>query len=409
MSLASVLLGLAVLADARALAHAGAPAEGAGGAVAAPSPAPRCELRGEPWLEGQVDGGPAGPGVDARRGETIEVAIVAPGRLDGAAVIFSGRPGRGRTSWTEAGCPPLSIRWRRIDPRMEHVETPPPNPGLAIYANAVVFGPSHGAWLGHDRVEYSERPLAAGDDRWRLAVRDARPDDPAQVAARDPADLDLGTARLAATLSPREGPARATPGLAEGRLDDRVFRYSVRGGDDLVGWLTAYFGVPYVFGSAGVGARSQAERFIGTDCADLIVAGLRRAGRRDLAYSSVGGLVRSLSRVAGPFEVRPGGAAEPAYSPRPGDILALGYQGAAELPRAWDHIVVLVDDRGPDGVADGALGPEDRVVDIGDGRGLKFAPLGDQGSVRVMVLRADMSAGRSARKRTRPASGEGEP
>lgn len=371
------------------------------GPAGAGSPA-RCELRGEPWLEGQVAGGAAGRSVDARLGEAIEVAIVAPGRLDGAPVLFSERAGRGRRSWTEAGCPPLAIRWTRIDPRMEHALTAPPNPGLAIYANAVVFGPSHGAWIGHDRIEYAERAIAAGDDRWRLAVRDARPEDPVQVAARDPADLDLGTARLAVVLRPEGAASVASAGLAaaaRAKEVDRVFRYSVRRGDDLVGWLTAYFGVPYVFGSAGVGARSQAERFVGTDCADLIVAGLRRAGRREQPYSSVGGLIRSLPRVAGPFDVRPGGAAVAEYRPVPGDVLALGYLDAAELPRAWDHIVVLVDDRGPEGAPDGALGPEDRVADIGDGRGLKFAPLGEQGAVRVMVLRPELSSGTAKGRR----------
>ncbi len=168
-----------------------------------------------------------------------------------------------------------------------------------------------------------------------------------------------------------------------------MFRYSVRSGDGLFGWLTSWFNVPYVFGSAGVGARSQAERRVGADCADLIVAGLRRAGRRDLAYSSVGGLVRSLQRVTGPLEVRARGDALADYAPHPGDILALDYIDIADLPRPWDHIVVLAVDRSPGGgPADGRLGPDDLVADIGDAQGLKFAPLGDQGDVRVVVLRA---------------------
>lgn len=351
------------------------------------SPAPRCELAGEPWLVGAVGAGRPARQVDTRFGEPIAVYVVAPGRLDGKRVEFSELPGE--TSWAGSGCPPLAIRWRRVEPRMEHVETPPPNPGLAIYANAIVFGPRHGAWIGYDRLEYVEHALPAGDDRWTLAVGDARPSDAALLGARDPGDHDLGTARLAATLTPSGGEPRATPGAAateRGAISDRVFRYSVRRGDDLVGWLTAYFNVPYVFGSAGVGKRSQAERFVGTDCADLIVAALRRSDRPDLGYSSVGGLVRKLHRVAEPFDVP--SAAPAGYAPVPGDILALGYLGASELPRAWDHIVVLVADRGPGGAGDGLLGSEDLVADIGDGRGLKFAPLAEQGPVRVMPLRA---------------------
>jgi hypothetical protein len=72
---------------------------------------------------------------------------------------------------------------------------------------------------------------------------------------------------------------------------------------------------------------------------------------------------------------------------RPGDFLALDYVGAVELPRPWDHIVAVVEDRGPNGAADGVLGPDDLVADSGDAAGLKFAPLREQGAVRVMVLR----------------------
>jgi hypothetical protein len=69
-------------------------------------------------------------------------------------------------------------------------------------------------------------------------------------------------------------------------------------------------------------------------------------------------------------------------------MLALDYIGAeSDLPREWDHIVVVVEDRGPGGVPDGRLGPEDLVMDSGSAEGLKQAPLGDQGLVRVAVLR----------------------
>lgn len=352
---------------------------------------PRCELRGAPTIEGAVVGATkASTAVDARRGETIEVAVVVPGRLDGRAVVFSDRPGHGRVAWADAGCPPLTIRWQRIEPTSEHVTTAPPNHGLAIYANAVVFGPQHGAWIGFDRLEYVARPEPAGDDRWTLELRDARPADPAWLTGRDAADADLGTARLAVGVQLGDGPELRSPVPADGprgEPTDRVFRYSFRRDDSLVGWMTAWFGVPYVFGSAGVGARSQAERFVGTDCADLIVAAMRRSIRPGLPYSSVGGLVRALKKIAGPLDITRAGGAVDGYAPQSGDILALGYLGAPELPRAWDHIVVLVADRGPDGAADGRLGPDDLVADIGDGRGLKFAPLGEQGDVRVAVLR----------------------
>ena len=72
---------------------------------------------------------------------------------------------------------------------------------------------------------------------------------------------------------------------------------------------------------------------------------------------------------------------------RAGDLYALDYVDFADLPRAWDHIVALVEDRGPDGKPDGKPGPEDLVMDTGNADGLKVAPLADQGEVRISVLR----------------------
>jgi hypothetical protein len=357
--------------------------------------APQCELAGTPWLVGRVAGaaGKSAREVDARRGEAIAVHVVAPGRLDGRKVIFSEAGEPGQVSWAAAGCPAPQIRWRRVEPRMQHVTTAAPNDDIAIYANAEVFGPHHGRWLGYDRIEYFETPLAAADDRWAVTVSEARASEASLVDARVAEYRELGTMRLAATVTV-DGRAHATPGAEDaprGEISGRVFRYSLRDGDGLFGWLTSYFNVPYIFGSAGVGARSQAERRVGADCADLIVAGLRRAGRRDMAYSSVGGLVNSLVKVVGPLEVRAAGSpiASSMYVPRPGDILALDYIDVAALPRPWDHVVVFAVDRGANGgPGDGQLGADDLVADIGDGQGLKFAPLRGQGDVRVMVLRA---------------------
>ncbi|MEZ4453770.1 MAG: hypothetical protein R3B09_30220 [Nannocystaceae bacterium] len=360
------------------------------GEAAARTTSPRCELHGAPTLVARVRGvdGRASVRVDATLGETVDVFLRAPGRLDGRAVTFADDGEAGHVSWTEAGCPAATLRWRRIEPRMEHVDTAPPNPGISIYANAVVFGPHHGQWIGHDAIEYVEAPIAAGDDRWTIAVTEATPSDAALAAARPPEARGRGVMRLSASLQVGDEAPRQTPGIGPRGVGDDVLRYTFRGGDDLFGWLTTFFNVPYVFGSAGVGARAQAERYVGADCADLIVAALRRAGRREQGYTSVAGLIRALRAQSEPIEIR-AGAPAPAvdYAPRPGDVLAIDYLNAAELPRPWDHVVVFAVDRGPGGVADGRLGPEDQVADIGDQRGLKFAPLGDQGAVRVLPLR----------------------
>jgi hypothetical protein len=87
------------------------------------------------------------------------VFVVAPGFLDGRAVQFSEAPGRRHVSWRAAGCGPMTVAWRRIEPRMLHTTTRGPDPKTKLYANAVLFGPHHGKWIGFDRIEYFETPI----------------------------------------------------------------------------------------------------------------------------------------------------------------------------------------------------------------------------------------------------------
>lgn len=332
--------------------------------------APVCKVRGAPWLEGRLSGKPT-RAVDAKRGDAIEVFVVANGTRDGRRVVFSDDRRRGHTAW--AACD-ARVEWRKVEPRPQHVTTPAPNASVPVYANAVVLGPDHGKWIGFDRLEYFETPIAG--DATTLVVRDALPSAGASLPSSPRAEpwVGLGVMHLAATLQLGDA-TLATAGAddaPDGTLSARVFRYSFRAGDDFLGWLTSYFNVPYLFGSAGKGARAQAERYVGADCADVLVAALRRTGSK-LDYTSVGDLVDALPHVAGAV--------------RPGDLYALDYVGYSDLPRSWDHIVALVEDRGPDGKPDGKPGPEDLVIDTGNADGLKVAPLADQGDVRIAVLR----------------------
>jgi len=354
--------------------------------------AAECRLDGGAWIVGQAGSGALARAVDAKLGETVTAYVVASGTLDGRKVLFSDAPDRRYTRWADSGCGGATVSWRRVEPTMEHTRTPSPNPRYATYSNAVLFGPRHGEWIGYDTIEYFETPLDGAG--FALRVTDARPSN---------ASLDdhggLGAMRLAAAVAP-SGNRRAarTPGAADldgPGISDRVFRYSFRRGDDFLGWLTSYFNVPYLFGSAGHREKAQAERYIGADCADVLVAALRRAGRRDLDYSSVAELARVGKKVAGPVLVDGTEGAPPPASRlrwgadvRAGDLLIIDYVGWDGTPRAWDHILVAVEDRGPNGAAaDGFLGPEDVVADSGDATGLLFQPLGRQGKVQLLVVR----------------------
>jgi hypothetical protein len=359
--------------------------------------APTCSLVGPAFLEGRVVGsGQLGRVVEARRGDKLEVFVAAPGRHQGQRVVFGDSGARDRVPFSRCGG--VEVAWRRVEPRMQHTSTAAPNDSISVYANAVVFGPHHGQWIGFDRLEYFETPIEDAQAT-RLELASAAPTTPPETARGEPWST-LGTMRLAATVSLGAEHA-STPGAEDapaGQISDRVFRYSLRADDSFLGWLSSFFNVPYLFGSAGKGPKSQAERYIGADCADVLVAALRRTGRRDLEYSSVQDMARTMTRVSGPALVgdkdKPISSLRVGKDVQPGDFLALDYVNATELPRAFDHIVAFVEDRGPGGPADGLLGPEDLVADSGDASGLKLEALSRQGLVRITVLRPPPPRGR---------------
>jgi hypothetical protein len=321
-----------------------------------------CKLIGKPWLSASK--------VDVVQGTPIEIRLNGEVQVNGRTRTLSG------IEWRVCEA---EVSWRRIEPQMEHVDTPPPNRDIACYANAVVFGPDHGSWIGYDKIEYFETEIENSGPT--LTVHDARPSDDDLAEKRPPEQRGLGVMHVAATVN----------GVSTAQL-----RYTYRSGDGFLGWLTSFYNVPYLFGSAGKGVKNQAEQYIGADCADILVAALRRAGWKKLEYSSVADLVDALHPVGKPAIVKPcqAGVCEATTlrwgkDVRTGDMLALDYIGAdSDLPRAWDHMVVAIEDRGPAGSpGDGVLGPEDIVMDSGSSEGLKQAPLGDQGLVRVAVLR----------------------
>jgi len=354
-------------------------------------------MTGTPFLEGRVGDKVAARTVDAKLGEVLEVFVAVPGTLGGKATVFGDSGARGRVSFGDAGCGVPSVSWQRVEPLMEHVNTPSPNRDVKVYANAVVFGPKHGTWIGFDKLEYSATPIDHQGPS--LRTKTAQPSPHLGIVDRGWRN-PLGVMRLSATVEWLGG-VKKTAGISDihdGQISPTVFRYTFRSGDDFAGWLTSFFNVPYLFGSAGQGVRGQAERYIGADCADVLVAALRRAGVK-IDYSSVAEMVGKVPRVAGPVELAacdpddiPEGGCVPTTlhwgrDLKAGDLLALDYIDSAELPRPWDHIVAVLEDRGPSGTPDGVLGPEDLVVDSGDGQGLKLENLGHQGHVRIAVLR----------------------
>src|SRR5687768_915886 len=98
--------------------------------------------------------------VQARVGETIELAVVLVDQGRVLSDVPRVRLGRGPARLPDGPLPAgTEIGWIRIEPRMQHVTFPPPNPHIPQFSNAVLTGPRHGRWLGYDRLEYDAHPV----------------------------------------------------------------------------------------------------------------------------------------------------------------------------------------------------------------------------------------------------------
>lgn len=322
----------------------------------------------------------------ARLGEMVEVGIA----------LREGRRARPLP-------PGARVQWLRVVPRLLHSEVAPPNPGDPTFSNSVLTGPRHGRWLGYDTLEYDTIPLVTGPlvtlgattvelTGMPLAERSGVASAPTRVGE---AAHGAGSVWLAAEVTLPDGRVlRSADGASVDRfgLSPTVLRVSFRTGDDFLGWMSTYFDVPYVFGSTA----RQSNRYVGIDCADVLVGALRSESGRDHRYTSVrgiGALADEVSDVyfldrAGQVVDAEGRAAELRWGRdvRPGDLLAIDYAGDPNnmLPRAWDHIGTLVSDA--EGPGRGHLDGQDILRHMGR-RGLTDQPLTAQGRIRLRIWR----------------------
>jgi hypothetical protein len=340
-----------------------------------------------------VDGAFSASAVQARVGEhvALTVAVIDDDGLHAEGVVR----GLGRRPTRPVAALPAgsSVRWLRVEPLLAHTHTPSPNPGIGSFSNAVLTGPRHGRWLGYDTLEYDTQPLAPSEsiaiDGASVTLSAAHPTD----RARD-THGGAGSIWLAAIVTLPDGRVLATP---DGASVDRygltrdVMRVSFRTGDDYLGWLSTYFNVPNLFGSSGTARDHQTDRYVGADCADVLVGG-RRAMGVDVAYASVPGIDHFASPRTEAFEQVEGrmvvdGAPRAlrwGVDVEPGDLVTIGYENPGDdalLPRAWDHIGTLVRDDG-DGFLDGG----DLLRHMST-EGLDDEPLSAHGHVRLRVYR----------------------
>jgi hypothetical protein len=143
---------------------------------------------------------------------------------------------------------------------------------------------------------------------------------------------------------PSPGP-EARRGRGSGGLTDTVMRVSIRRDDTYLGFLTEMYGQPYIWASAGTSDRThQSEHLEGSDCADFVVYGQRRLGRK-FPYVYTGALPQHASLLAAGTRGDDGIYRDKAGNPLP-------FTGVGDLILFPRHVGVLTVDRGTIGVLD---------------------------------------------------------
>lgn len=186
-----------------------------------------------------------------------------------------------------------------LDLTVFRLEADPPDGG--IYDNT---GTLEHRWLGAARESHPEKwhwcaiDLVETDTGWGSGWEHA-------VDATGTTTTDyggLGTMRFVVHVAQgkREIWSRGREHADKAGLRPGVPTIRVRRDDTAVGYMTELINVPYVYGSSSPGhaiADHQTERAVGADCADLIVYGWRRAGRK-VSYTYSQGLKKYTRRMA---------------------------------------------------------------------------------------------------------------
>jgi hypothetical protein len=223
-----------------------------------------------------------------------------------------------------AHAPRFSIAWNRIEP------------AAANYSN------TDGGTFHFAEIDY--QPTAIDDAHETVLVADVRP------TLTPDHGHGVGTMRFQAVVTQGDHTvtspgSEARRGRGSGGLTDAVLRVAIRRDDTYLGYLTEMYGQPYIWASAGMSdATHEAERLEGSDCADFIVYGARRSGKK-LAYTWTGGLPEITKLLAsgtrGDDGIYRDAKGTPLPFPKVGDLIL--------FPR---HVGAIVEDRGTIGVLD---------------------------------------------------------
>ncbi len=269
--------------------------------------------------------------------------------------------------------PGATVRWFQIVPNVDK-----------RYHNAGwPWDPDAYRWLGWAKIEYRVSEITPWRNKTVVTVFDGQ-----RAVTRWPYGpgpkywhRDQGSFWFQAEIS-RQGRVLArSAGIGDNDkrgLSPRVLRVTVRRGPGLIGFVSGFFNVPAVFGATPY----QSRNYIGLDCAEVIMAAYRQLRGRRLRRDYNVQMLTRLFPVISRFDLeagRPDRRVAWGRDVRPGDLIAVRYQGA----RFFQHVGLLATDRN----RNGRLDPDDLVLHLGPDP-LAFSPLSDGAfDGTVLILR----------------------
>jgi len=238
-------------------------------------------------------------------------------------------------SWEEGD---VKINWYKIESR------------FSSYNNV------GGKYFRWDTPSYLETLVKEGDE-WEIKA-DGHP-----TNLLSDVNNGLGTMRYKAEFIYKDFKI-STPGKESSDIQgikNNVHRVSFRKDNNFLGWLTSFFNVPYVYGSAG----RQIDAYVGADCADFVVGAYKKASGRDVPYTYAAGLTNFADRIIKQEEIFTDG--KNFY--KGNELLRYGKdvkEGDLILYGGW-HVGVLFEDRSNpfgeySGDADGILDNYDLII-----------------------------------------------
>ena len=279
-----------------------------------------------------VDDGPAAERpAYARADQRVTLYAVITVEHAGKRIVYSDAKalrigGKSIAAQPIAHAPAVELRWNKIEP------------AVATMSNGDTPSEFHFA-----PIDYRATPIESATGVGSL-VADVRPtltpDHGGGVGTMRYQIVALQGDRVIASAGPE-----SRRGKGAGGVTDAVLRVSIRRDDTYLGYLTEMYGQPYIWASAGQSdASHESEHLEGSDCADFVIYGARRMGKK-LPYTWTGGLPGYTKLLAAGDRADDGIYRDRAGAPLP-------FTAVGDLVLFPRHVGVLAADRGTIGVLD---------------------------------------------------------